>query len=119
MSEYLTQSNPEYERERALDKLVADYFPEDADFYADIEECDRLGGIYGQLLEMGDFTPLVKLLDDKGKFALTISPNRKYSSSLLRKASGKRMLFLEDLKNKVARESGQSKKRKDPSATNH
>lgn len=51
----------------------------------------------------GDFTPLVNILKDKKKFAMVIAPNLRYSSSLLRKAAGSKILFMDEIKNKVQR----------------
>ncbi len=69
-----------------------------------IVECWRREREYDKAIIItgdGDFSPLVEILKDKDKFDRVIAPNRKYSSSLLRKAAGKKMLFVEDLKNKV------------------
>ncbi len=53
MSEFMSRSNPELEREAALLRFIEQYFPEDTDFLADMDEEDKLGYIYGQLLEAG------------------------------------------------------------------
>lgn len=53
MSEFISRSNPELEREAALLRVIEQYFPEDTDFLADMDEEDKLGYIYGQLLEAG------------------------------------------------------------------
>ncbi len=54
MSEFLLPSNPELERETALRQVIEQYLPEDAEFLADMDEEDKLGYMYGQLLEMGE-----------------------------------------------------------------
>ena len=54
MNEFLSQPNPELERETALRQLIEQYLPEDVEFLADMDEEDKLGYIYGQLLEMGE-----------------------------------------------------------------
>lgn len=51
----------------------------------------------------GDFTPLVKILQDKDKFMRVIAPNRKYASSLLRKVVGS---FMQEISQKVKRRKG-------------
>ena len=53
MSEFISQPNPELERGTALLRVTEQYFPEDVEFLADMDEGDKLGYIYGQLLEMG------------------------------------------------------------------
>jgi len=71
-----------------------------------IVECWRRERQYDEAIIVtgdGDFAPLIKILQDKGKFHSVISPNRKYSSSLLRRAAGKDILFMEDIKNKIRR----------------
>ena len=54
----------------------------------------------------GDFTPLISILKDKQKFDMVIAPNLKYSSSLLRKAAGSKILFMDEIKGKVQRRVG-------------
>ena len=54
----------------------------------------------------GDFTPLVKILQDKDKFMRVIAPNRKYVSSLLRKAVGSHITFMQEISQKVKRRKG-------------
>ena len=54
----------------------------------------------------GDFTPLVKILQDKDKFMRVIVPNRKYASSLLRKAVGSHITFMQEISQKVKRRKG-------------
>lgn len=54
MNELLPQSNPNLERESALWQLIEQYLPEDIEFLTDMDEEDKLGYIYGQLLEMGE-----------------------------------------------------------------
>lgn len=71
-----------------------------------IVECWRREGQYDKAIIVtgdGDFTPLVKLLQEKDNFHSVIAPNRKYSSSLLRKAAGSHIVFMEELKGKVSR----------------
>ncbi|HET8690317.1 MAG TPA: hypothetical protein VFL81_02680 [Candidatus Saccharimonadales bacterium] len=57
MGEGLDQ-NPEhverFDREQALADLVENYFPEDAEFLGEMDFDDRLGAVYGQLLELGE-----------------------------------------------------------------
>lgn len=53
MNEFLPQPDPEREREAALWRLIEEYFSEDTDFLADMDEEGQLGYIYGQLFEMG------------------------------------------------------------------
>ena len=53
MNEFISQPNPELERGMALLRVTEQYFPEDVEFLADMDEGDKLGYIYGQLLEMG------------------------------------------------------------------
>ena len=54
----------------------------------------------------GDFTPLVKILQDKDKFMRVIAPNREYASSLLRKAVGSHITFMQEISQKVKRRKG-------------
>lgn len=54
----------------------------------------------------GDFTPLVKILQDKDKFMRVIAPNRKYASSLLRKVVGSHITFMQEISQKVKRRKG-------------
>ena len=54
----------------------------------------------------GDFTPLVKILQDKDKFMRVIAPNRKYASSLLRKAVVSHITFMQEISQKVKRRKG-------------
>ena len=74
-----------------------------------IVECWRREKEYDRAIVVtgdGDFTPLVDILKDKKKFAMVIAPNLKYSSSLLRKASGSKILFMDEIKTKVQRKTG-------------
>lgn len=71
-----------------------------------IVECWRREKEYSKAIIVtgdGDFTPLVNILRDKQKFDMVIAPNLKYSSSLLRKAAGSRILFMDEIKSKVQR----------------
>lgn len=71
-----------------------------------IVECWRREKEYDKAIIVtgdGDFTPLVTILKDKQKFAMVIAPNLKYSSSLLRKAAGSKILFMDEIKAKVQR----------------
>ncbi len=71
-----------------------------------IIECWRREKEYNKAIIVtgdGDFSPLVEILKDKKKFDKVIAPNREYSSSLLRKAAGSKLIFVEDLKKKVSR----------------
>ena len=71
-----------------------------------IVECWRREEEYARSIIVtgdGDFTPLVNILKDKKKFAMIIAPNLRYSSSLLRKAAGSKILFMDEIKNKVQR----------------
>lgn len=80
-----------------------------------IVECWRRENEYDQAIVVtgdGDFTPLIRLLKDKNKFKMVIAPNLKYSSSLLRKAAGNDILFMDDLKNKLMRNAGSMKKKR-------
>ena len=54
MSEFLSQPNPEFERETALRRLIEQYLPEDVEFLGDMDDEDKLGYVYGQLLEQGE-----------------------------------------------------------------
>lgn len=54
MNEHLSQQNPEFERQAALQQLIEQYLPEDIDFLEEMDEEDKLGYIYGQLLELGE-----------------------------------------------------------------
>ncbi len=61
-----------------------------------IVECWRREQEYDKAIIItgdGDFTPLVKMLKDKDAFKMVIAPNRKYSSSLLRKAAASDIIF--------------------------
>ena len=49
----------------------------------------------------GDFADLVRYLDEKGKFALVLSPHRETCSYLLRKAAGARVRYLDDIRGKL------------------
>lgn len=74
-----------------------------------IVECWKREEEYTQAILVtgdGDFTPLVKLLREKGLFKSVIAPNRKYSSSLLRKAAGSQIMFIEELRAKIERKQG-------------
>ena len=45
----------EFARENALKKVIEEYFPEDQEYFAGYEFFDdRLGAVYGQLLEYGE-----------------------------------------------------------------
>ncbi|HET6622338.1 MAG TPA: hypothetical protein VFG56_00185 [Candidatus Saccharimonadales bacterium] len=62
MSESLGQSPEnaeEFSRERALSGLIHEYFPEDEEFFGEMDFEDRLGAVYGQLLESGEDPDLV------------------------------------------------------------
>lgn len=50
----------------------------------------------------GDFGVLVRYLADNKKLAGVLAPNRRYCSSILRRAAGKQMYFMDDLKLKLA-----------------
>ncbi len=54
MSEYLSQPDLERERIAALGYVIAEYFPEDAELFADMDAQDMLGNVYGQLLVIGE-----------------------------------------------------------------
>ena len=74
-----------------------------------IVECWRREKEYSQAIIItgdGDFTPLVKILQDKDKFMRVIAPNRKYASSLLRKAVGSHITFMQEISQKVKRRKG-------------
>ena len=74
-----------------------------------IVECWRREKEYSQAIIItgdGDFTPLVKILQDKDKFMRVIAPNRKYASSLLRKAVGSYITFMQEISQKVKRRKG-------------
>lgn len=74
-----------------------------------IVECWRREKEYAEAIIVtgdGDFTPLVKLLKEKQAFKMVIAPNRKYSSSLLRKAAESEIIFMEEIKHKVQRVKG-------------
>ena len=49
----------------------------------------------------GDFADLVRYLDEKGKFALVLSPHRETCSYLLRKAAGARVRYIDDVRGKL------------------
>jgi hypothetical protein len=71
-----------------------------------IVECWRREGEYDKAVIVtgdGDFAPLVKILQEKGTFEHVIAPNRKYASSLLRKASGSNITFMKEIRGKVRR----------------
>lgn len=71
-----------------------------------IVECWRREGEYNKAVIVtgdGDFVPLVKILQEKGTFEHVIAPNRKYASSLLRKASGSNITFMKEIRGKVRR----------------
>lgn len=60
MGEFLPQqSNPEIEREASLAQLVEQYFPEDKEFFSEMDFDDALGFVYGQLLEQGEDPDLI------------------------------------------------------------
>lgn len=44
----------EFDRERALDSVITEYFADDKDFLAEHEFEDRIGAVYGMLLEVGE-----------------------------------------------------------------
>ena len=61
----------------------------------------------------GDFASLVNYLEDKVKFKVVLSPNRKKTSFLLRKACGwkKTIKYLIDIKHFIEKEKDENKKR--------
>lgn len=48
------RSSPEEESRSGLELLIDNFFPEDSDFLAGLDEEDKLGAVYGQLLEIGE-----------------------------------------------------------------
>jgi uncharacterized LabA/DUF88 family protein len=51
----------------------------------------------------GDFAPLVRFLKGQGKFETVVSPSAAKCSRLLKRAAGKRIAYLEDVRAKVER----------------
>ena len=49
----------QYEHRSALDALLEDYFPDDAEFASDFDDEDKLGFLYGQLNEQGDDADII------------------------------------------------------------
>ncbi len=60
MNEYLSPTNPEHERAVGLEQIIELYLTvDDAEFLVDLEPEDRLGYVYGRLLELGADPDLV------------------------------------------------------------
>lgn len=54
MGEFLAEPGSEAERETGLRSIIEQYFPDDEEFLECMEEPDKIGYIYGSLLEQGD-----------------------------------------------------------------